>query len=447
MAVLRSWRIFFLIVTQLAQKYTKALSVGFLAGFLLSLGFWRIYPFVSQQWLTPVSRIGIVGEYTPNSLPITIQKEISMGLTTENTDGSPLPGLATTWTATDSGKVFTFFLRSDLSWHDGKKVEANDVNYNIRNVTFTVIDPRTIKATLKTAYSPLPSLLGKPLFQAGLRGFGKYKVAGIKLNGDKVSYLKLVPAEKKDTSKAKEYRFYRTETSAILAYKLGEIDQLDDLSSTYDVSKWGVSRITERVNYSRIVSLFFNVNNQLFQDKSLRHALALAIPITHSERAYSPIAKTSWAYTDKVKKYDFDMSQSKKLLTATKISSDSATLVLTTFTQYLDFAQSIADGWTKLGLPTKVKVVSTVPSDYQILLSAQDVPPDPDQYPFWHSTQTATNITGFVNVKIDKLLEDARQEIDTENRKKIYADFQRRIVEDAPAIFLYYPTIYSLKRN
>jgi peptide/nickel transport system substrate-binding protein len=161
----------------------------------------------------------------------------------------------------------------------------------------------------------------------------------------------------------------------------------------------------------------------------------------------SPISKTSWAYTDKVKKYEPDITQAKKMLSTAKMASESATINLTTFSQYIDVAQSIADSWTSMGVPTNVKVVSTVPPDYEILLSAQEVPPDPDQYPLWHSTQAQTNITGFLNVKIDKLLEDARQEIDTNERRKIYADFQRRIVEEAPAIFLYYPTVYSVHRH
>ena len=109
-------------------------------------------------------------------------------------------------------------------------------------------------------------------------------------------------------------------------------------------------------------------------------------------------------------------------------------------------AQSIADSWTAVGLPTNVKVISTVSPDYQVLLSAQDVPPDPDQYPLWHSTQTQTNITAYANVKIDKLLEDGRRELDTDTRKKIYADFQRRIADELPAIFLHYITSYTIHR-
>ncbi|OGG29879.1 hypothetical protein A3A63_02425 [Candidatus Gottesmanbacteria bacterium RIFCSPLOWO2_01_FULL_46_9] len=448
MTVFRSWRIFYLVVIELAQKYTRALVLGFLAGFLLSLGFWRVYPFVSQQWLTPVEHIGVVGEFTPNSLPLSIQKEISFGLTVITQDGSALPGLATTWTATDSGKTFMFFLRDDLVWHNGKPVVAADVNYNIKNVGFTIVDAKTLKTTLNTPYSPFPSLLAKPLFQAGLRGFGPYRVASIRLNGDKVNYLKLVPVDKKaNNGKAREYRFYRTEASAILAYKLGEVDELNDLTFPYDVGTWGVSKLLEHTNYNRIVSLFFNLTTPLLQDKTLRHALAFGVPQIRGERAVSPISKTSWGHTDKVKKYDPDFPQAKKLLATANVASQSAALVLTTFSQYADIAQSIADSWSDLGIPSKVKIVNAVPSDYQVLLSAQEVPPDPDQYPFWHSTQAQTNITRFVNVKIDKLLEDARQELDTENRKKIYADFQRRLVEEAPAVFLYYPKTYSIRRQ
>ena len=67
--------------------------------------------------------------------------------------------------------------------------------------------------------------------------------------------------------------------------------------------------------------------------------------------------------------------------------------------------------------------------------------------PFWHSTQTATNITGYANVKIDKLLEDGRQELDPAKRKSIYADFQRYLTEDVPAIFMYYPNSFTVTRN
>jgi peptide/nickel transport system substrate-binding protein len=447
MALSRRFRIFYLIVFELAQKYTRALVAGFILGLVITVGAVRLYPLIAQQWLAPVDRIGLVGEFTPNNLPLMIQGQISMGLTTLAQDGSALPGLAESWTATDSGKTFIFTLKKDVLWHNGKPVEAKDVNYNIRNVSFTPIDTHTLEVKLDNPYSPFPTLVAKPLFAAGLRGFGPYKLAGIHLNGDKVSYLRVVPVDRKDTSrKTTEYRFYRTEAAAVLGYKLGEVDTLMDMTSSYDLSSWKGTEVKEDIKYNRVVALFFNLNDKLIAEKNIRQGLAYGVPKLAGEAAVSPISKNSWAYTDKVKKYTTDPVQAKKLLGAVVSASQSATLTLATFPSYESEAETIAKAWTDLGLPTSVRIVSSVPSDYQVLLSFQELPPDPDQYPFWHSTQIATNKTGFVNVKIDKLLEDGRQELDINKRKTIYADFQRRVVEDVPAAFLHYQTTYTVER-
>lgn len=447
MTLLRKGRLIFLIVQELSHKYTKALALGFVSGLILSLGFFRLLPLIKQQWFIPVDRIGMVGDFTPATLPLTIQQYISEGLTKVKPDGTLEPGLATSWTATDSAKTFIFTLRPDAVWHSGKKVTAADINYNIRNVTFSPIDQFTLRATLKAPYSAFPVVVAKPLFLNALVGFGQYSVSNIQLNGNSIVYLKLVPVGS-STLREREYRFYNTEAEAILAYKLGETNELDDLSAPGDLTSWGKSHVESETNYNRIISMYFNVTNPLVSDKAVRQALAYAIPYrSDMERAYSPISKISWAYSDNIKKYTYDMAAAKNLFGNTKEGSASARLTISTFAPYLSDAQSIAASWTTLGLPTDVRVVNSVPADYQVLLSAQDVPPDPDQYPLWHSTQTATNITNYVNVKIDKLLEDGRQEMDTAKRKTIYANFQRYLTEDIPAAFLYYAKSYTIKRN
>ena len=141
---MRRFRIFYLVIRELAQKYTRALTAGFILGLLMTLLISRVYPVIRQVWFAPVERVGLVGEFTPNSLPLLIQNQISMGLTVLGADGSVLPGLAKEWTATDSGKTFIFRLREDSVWHNGKPVTAVDVNYNIRNVTFTPDNDNTV---------------------------------------------------------------------------------------------------------------------------------------------------------------------------------------------------------------------------------------------------------------------------------------------------------------
>jgi peptide/nickel transport system substrate-binding protein len=123
------------------------------------------------------------------------------------------------------------------------------------------------------------------------------------------------------------------------------------------------------------------------------------------------------------------------------------TIVLATPPLLLNKAEIIAKDWQAVGVSANLQVVSTIPNDYQAFLAIFDIPDDPDQYPVWHSTQTSTNITHYQNPRIDKLLEDGRSEINLESRKAIYLDFQRFLVEDSPATFLYYPTTYIVSRK
>src|SRR3989344_7443284 len=176
----RRGRFFYWLLRELAQKYTRAVGLGVILGIALAILLSR---FGRQVPFGAVERIGMVGEFTPSTLPLSIQKRISLGLTDLSLDGSAAPSLATSWEATDSGKTFTFHLKDDFVWHDGKKVSAQDINYNIRSVTFAAVDPTTIRVSLEAPYSALPTILAKPLFRSGLKGFGPYQVASIRLKG------------------------------------------------------------------------------------------------------------------------------------------------------------------------------------------------------------------------------------------------------------------------
>lgn len=446
MALPRQLRLGFLIAVELARKYTRSLVMGFFAGLFLSFIFWRLYPVFISPLFHTTERIGMIGDFTPSNLPQSIQDLISGGLTALSDDGAPKPELSSAWEATNSGKTFIFTLRKGLYWHTGKEVTAHDVNYNIRGVTFIPTGDNTLMAYLQYPYSPFPTLVSKPIFLPGLKGFGPYEVTGISLQGDSVKSLQLTPLQL-DTHQPKVFTFYHTEAQAVMAFKLGEINTLFDMSTPSSFIRWKNVTIQKNTKYNRIVTLFFNMRDPKLEDKNLRQGLAYGIPDQSYERAISPLSKTSWAYTPIVKKYDYDPVAAKKFIGHTEVATTSSQLTLSTFSQYLDIAQSIAASWTALGIKTDVRVENDVPNTFQILLSAQDVPPDPDQYLFWHSTQNQTNVTGYVNVKIDKLLEDGRQELDQKKRKTIYADFQRRLVEDAPAIFLYYPTTYTISRK
>jgi len=444
MTISKRLRFIYWFLRDLARRYRRALFFGFIGGLVVTLVVGRLAPILLTPFTRTIERIAVVGEFSPSTLPVSIQKELSLGLTTLASDGSATAGIANSWNAQEGGKQFTFTL-SEKFWHNGKPVKASEINYNIRGVTLQAIDDHTVQATLPEPYSPFPSLVSKPILQVGLLGMGSYKVEHLKLKGDKIDTLRLVPV-KNPSFLAKEYHFYRTEALAVLAYKRGDVDRIEDVSSRDLLPNWHQTTIRATVRYDRIVGIYFNMRGSILQERNLRQALAYAIPEFPEESAFSPIPKTSWAYNDKVKQFLYDEAQAKKMYEAVKLPDDFPGFTITTFPQYVDQANKIMEAWKKLGIPTKIKVANSVDQDFEILLSAQDIPPDPDQYPFWHS-KADTNITGYTNLKIDKLLEDGRHEIDQEKRKKIYADFQRVLVEDVPTIFLYHPKTYTIIRT
>lgn len=425
-------------------RYRKTILGSFLMAVVLAILFFRFSGPLVVRFKSDHQIIGLVGSYTPTSLPLFLQRLISSGLTDIDESGEVVPALATSWTVSPDGKVYTFTLRDDLYWHDKTKFTAHDLNYNLRDVEFVPTKDTEMVIKLRDAFSPLPSFLSKPLFKQGLVGLGSYRISGIRLKGDTVMYLKLTPLPP-DLPNI-EVKFYPTESLAKIAFQLGEVNVLDEISDPAPFTEANPHVfIKPVVNFQRYVGIFFNLNDPLLKEKDIRQALIYVLEKPEKNRVATPLSSKSWAYTNQVKQYDQDIDMAQKLIGA--LSSDSARLTLSTNTHLLDTAQKIADSWNAVGVTTEVKVESGLPENYQALLVIQEIPLDPDQYPLWHSTQTQTNIAHYANPKIDKLLEDGRKERDQEKREKIYFDFQRYLVDDAPAAFLYHSTTYTISRK
>jgi peptide/nickel transport system substrate-binding protein len=78
-----------------------------------------------------------------------------------------------------------------------------------------------------------------------------------------------------------------------------------------------------------------------------------------------------------------------------------------------------------------------------MLLYEVETTVDPDQYNLWHSLKVNypdLNLSGYEYERVDILLEDARKTNSITTRQTKYAQFQRYLMGDAPALFLYHPT-------
>lgn len=389
----------------------------------------------------------MTGRFTLSSLPNSILNMISDGLTKLDANGNVEPSLASTWETPDKGKTWYFTLKDNLYWQDGKKVVSSGITYQFSDLSIERPDTKTIIFKLQNPYSAFPSVVSRPTFKSGLLGTGKYRVTDISMNGSVVEELSM----RNGKGERIIYKFYPTEEKTKLALELGLVDRISDIFNASPLDTWKKMKITKSSSTEEYVGIFFNTQDRHLAEKNLRQALSYAInkKALGEKRAISPISISSWAYNSQVKPYDYDPVKAKTMIDEYKKSTELTELPITLSTTavLLDKAELIAKDWLTVGVKVNLQVISQIPSDYQAFLAIFDTPDDPDQYSMWHSTQTATNITHYQNPRIDKLLEDGRSEINVEARKKTYLDFQRFLVEDCPAAFLYYPVTFTIGRK
>jgi peptide/nickel transport system substrate-binding protein len=421
----------------LIEAFFKRFKLIIIFGIILGIIVFLIISFLIPNLDSTNRRIGIAGRYTTDSIPDELTTKLSEGLTSVDQNGNVGPSIAKSWESPDGGKTWIFKIDTNKKWQDGKKVKASDIIYEFSDATSEAVDDQTIKFSLNNQFAAFPVIVSKPLLKSGLVGLGDWKVSKLSLSG---GYLQKIDI--KDTKSNKiTYKFYPSEDRLKLAFKLGEIDEMYNLQEIDTFLNWKTINITKDIGYNNFVGIFFNTDDENLKSKELRQSLAYAINKDgfDGERAIGPVSPLSWGYNPQVKQYIRDVEKAK--------DAKDTKITLSTLPNLLKTAEKIKKDWDEVGVICDIQVVTDVPDNYQAFLATVDIPKDPDQYSLWHSTQMETNISHFKNPRIDKLLEDGRTELDQEVRKKIYLDFQRFIVEDVPAVFLYHPTFYSVTRK
>jgi peptide/nickel transport system substrate-binding protein len=245
---------------------------------------------------------------------------IYSGLVRSASDNSLVPDLAKEYKISDDGLTYTFTLRDDIYFQDGKKVTADDVEFTINkiqdstiksprrpsfyDVKFEKISDKEIVFTLKKPYSPflenltvgiLPKHLWNnlsadefPLSQYNVEpiGSGPYKISDMKTLQKNMllipTYYELTPFNKYIPEKAFIDKiiinFYKDETTLIDAYNNGDIESINSISpnkmSDINKQKWA-KVLTSPLPRDFIV--FFNQSQSaVLAYKEVRQALNMA---------------------------------------------------------------------------------------------------------------------------------------------------------------------------
>lgn len=239
---------------------------------------------------------------------------IYSGLMRKNANGELIPDLAEKYENSENGLVYTFTLKNNLYFQDGKVITADDVLFTINKVkdgvikspykvnwdgvTAEKIDEKTIKFTLKQAYASflenatlgiMPAHLwdGSPLELNNANtnpiGSGPYMVDTVsKQSSGIIDSYELVPFNKfalgEPYIKNISFHFYQNEddlVNALIDKKVENISYISPLNAKNLEEK---NFKVESLVLGRVFGLFFNQNqNQLFINKTVTNAINQAI--------------------------------------------------------------------------------------------------------------------------------------------------------------------------
>lgn len=413
-----------------------------LALIFISISAFSAYKAIPYFFRDKIVSIGYVGTFTLKNIPASILSLATQPLIATDKSGKPVPALASNWTVSPDGKTYIVFLKDNLKWHDDTPVVASDISIPISNVKITALNNKAIQFDLPGPIFSFPLVLDKPVFKANtFYGTGQFRIVKVDQINNIVKKISLAP-KSKDLPRV-DIKFYETEEQSQTALKLGEVKILN-VANAKNFEAWHNLSVKTHEDNSEVVTVFYNNQDPLLSSKELRQALGFAINRANMDgpEAFSPISKNSWAYSNSVKRYEYNTAKAKELLT--KSNSESVKITLSYTKDLENVAVSIKQDWQNLGIKVDLKLEKQLPKHFQALLAVNQLSPDPDQYSLWHSTQKEQNITGYKNVKIDKLLEDARTTQDEQKRKDLYFDFQKFLTEDSPVTFLYNPNKYEV---
>ena len=381
----------------------------------------------------------VVGNYKISEVPPEILSLATRGLTRVDENGQVKPDIAIFWKVSDDKKTFTFQIDKNISWQDGQKVTIDDFVDIFPRVKSKVVSEDTIEYQLDDPLASFPTVAAAPIFRKGTyAGTGAYKLTEIKEVEQIVKELHFTKADNR--FKRLIVEFFPNRESAYLAYKQGRVKSTEVFNPNPFINWPNVNNINYK-RPTRLVAAFFNTKDVLLGDKKVRQALNHLIQkdfISGGILATGPIPSTSWTYSENVKKYEYDVKKAEELLKDLDKSIEKKITISTT-RDYEDIAKQIAEDWTAGGFNVEIKNVRGLTDSFQVIVGAQNISSDPDQYSLWHSTQVKTNLTQLSNVRIDKLLEDGRQTIAQSARQQQYNEFQKYLVDEAPAVFLYFP--------
>lgn len=437
--------------------------------------------------------------------------------------GKPIPKLAESWKISDDNLTYTFKLRPNLKFSDGSPLTAEDVAFTLTILHdksydgetdisvahikggdaykagkassiegIKVIDPQTIQITTEKVNATSLLLLGGPVLSKAYYGKG-YKQGHLEYIRDTFAKpMGAGPYKFDEFLPGQEIRFTANENYYAgepqikhFIYKITTSDTNFQLFQTGETDYDGFTANADNLDQLKSLGFadinlytantygFIDINHKkpYFKDKRVVQAMFYGLDRKkivdtfyqgYGEVANEPQSPVSWAYTDKVNHYDYNIDTAKKLLDEAgwKVGADGIRekdgmkfkidYLGTKSSKINDVLIPIAkENFKDLGIEFDAELMDfnallakRKKGDYDMASLSSGLNADPDASEEF-STNGLGNDNGYSDPKVDELLAEGLSTLDIEKRKPIYEELYKELNDNPDYIYLYYRKVLS----
>jgi len=276
------------------------------------------------------------------------------------------------------------------------------------------------------------------------------------------------------------FKFSKNQDELVEMYENKEINSVNSVSPEIVSELENRNAFTIKLPLPRIFGVFFNQNESpVLANKEVRQALNAAVPkqtiidevlfgfgdvvdgpipehlvtfekLSQTENVEGPnkIIEAKGILEDAGWKKNSDGIYIKETDDSMEILSFS--ISTSKVPELIKVAEEVIKSWQELGAIVELQIFEVAdlnqnvirPRNFESLLFGMVINEESDFYSFWHSSQRndpGLNITSYVNITTDEILENLLSENDSETRKELFINFEKEIQNDIPAVFLYSP--------
>lgn len=416
-----------------------------------------------------------------------------------NEEGILEPALAKDWDVSEDGSEYTFYLRDDVTFHNGEPFNADAVVFswerakdagfeysNLWQLATTVekVDDYTVKITTEgpdalflTTVADNWAIIPPQYFQeVGQVGFDEHPVGTGPfvfvewVKGDRI-VLKANPDYwREDTPKIENLIFRPIPESAtrVAAIQTGEVDIVTRLSSEEAQSLLGVPNVTV-IKYAQARVYYIAFNNvttgvgQPTEDPLVRQAMNYAVDIEAIiDSLFNGFAKPAIGFVatgelgyDNVEPFGYDPDKARDLL-AQAGYPDGFEMDMAcpagAYTHFEEVCEAVAGYLGEVGIQVNLEIMES--GHYWDFEAAKELPP------LFGDSWSATDgeayrrligalggeeaaYSSWTDETIIDMLVEIKSTIDQEERAKLYGELQVYMRDNPPFVYLYEPYTFE----